>query len=308
MNNVPHETMDVNPSVLLCVRAATSLLAEDKVAAAKELVEHATKMEPDNTTLQQLLQEITVVEEKIKSKTQGNNLPLKTVAVNRTPAPAPANYIINDGNFWDNYVKKWKMSDKNKDLKYLGNEWRGEDIFISLLQRYSDPSLSALEIGCGGGRITSDAVKWFKHLYATDVSYEMLTKCREDVRENNISFHQSDGFTLDEFREGSIDTVYSHDVFVHFSALQVYPYFQEAKRILKKGGVGIVSFYNYAVHFGLFKEMSAKLYHQKKYPAHMRVHFITEEIIRIMLKDLGMEVVEIDSTNFLIVVFRKIDG
>lgn len=306
MNNVPQEIMNVNPSVLLCVRAATSLLAENKVTEAKELVERATKMEPDNTTLQQLLREITVTEEKIKSKIQGNNLHLNTAAVNHNPAPA--NYIINDGNFWDNYVKKWKKSEKNKDLKYLGNEWHGEKIFVSLLQRYSNPSLSALEIGCGGGRITSDAVKWFKHLYATDVSHEMLIKCSEDVRENNISFHKSDGFTLDEFREGSIDVVYSHDVFVHFSALQVYPYFQETKKILKKGGVGIVSFYNYAVHFDLFKEMSAKLYHQKKYPAHMRVHFITEEIIRIMLKDLGMEVVEIDSTNFLIVVFRKIDG
>lgn len=306
MSNVQHEIMDVNPSVLLCVRAATSLLAGNKVTEAKELVERATKMEPDNTTLQQLLREITVTEEKIKYRIQGNNLRLNTAAVNHNPAPT--NYVINNGNYWDNYVKKWKKSEKNKDLKYLGNEWHGEKIFISLLQRYSNPSLSALEIGCGGGRITSGAVKRFKHLYATDVSIEMLIKCSEDVREKNMSFHQIDGFTLDEFRDDSMDVVYSHDVFVHFAALQIYPYFQETKRILKKGGVGIVSFFNYAVHFDLFKEMSANLYRRKKYPSHMRVHFITEEIIRIMLKDLGMEVVEIDRTNFLIVVFRKIDG
>jgi hypothetical protein len=37
----------------------------------------------------------------------------------------------------------------------------------------------------------------------------------------------------------------------------------------------------------------------------MRVHFVTEEMVRTMLDELGLEAVEIDKTNFLIAVFRK---
>jgi len=37
----------------------------------------------------------------------------------------------------------------------------------------------------------------------------------------------------------------------------------------------------------------------------MRVHFVTEEMIRLMLEDLSLRVEETDRTNFLIPVFRK---
>jgi len=37
----------------------------------------------------------------------------------------------------------------------------------------------------------------------------------------------------------------------------------------------------------------------------MRVHFLTEEMLRKMLADLNLEIVEIEKTNFLITVFRR---
>jgi ubiquinone/menaquinone biosynthesis C-methylase UbiE len=214
-------------------------------------------------------------------------------------------YVLNDKHYWDKYVREWEKSEENKELKYLGNEWKGEDIFLSLLKKYSNHNHRALEIGCGGGRVTSTAVKLFKHLEATDVSKEMLRKCRESVKEPNITFHEIDGFTLKEFDDDSVDFVFSHDVFVHFSSLQVYPYFMEMKRVLKKGAVGLVSFYNFRVHFDLFKEMSLNYYNHRQIPYHMRIHFVTEEMLRIMLQDLKMGITEIDRTHFLIVAFCK---
>jgi hypothetical protein len=39
----------------------------------------------------------------------------------------------------------------------------------------------------------------------------------------------------------------------------------------------------------------------------MRHHFMTKEMLQTMMKDIGYEIIEVDSTNFLICVFKKID-
>lgn len=218
--------------------------------------------------------------------------------------PAQAGQV-NDGAFWDEYVRKWERSNQNEGLERVGNEWKNEEIFLGLLEKYASHDSTALEIGCGGGRITSRAVRWFKHVHACDVSKEMLRTNQDRLRADNVSYHLLDGFTLGEFADQSLDCVYSHDVFVHFSSLQVYPYFVEVKRVLKKGGVGIISWYNFSKHFPLFKEMSLQFNEQRVYPPHMRVHFVTEQMIGLMLEDLSLSLVEMDKANFLIAVFRK---
>jgi hypothetical protein len=93
-------------------------------------------------------------------------------------------------------------------------------------------------------------------------------------------------------------------VFVHFSSLQVYPYLLEIRRVLKPGGVGLISFYNFPRHFDLFKEMSIGYAKAHVYPPHMRVHFLTHEMLALMLADAGLREAEIDTANFLISVFQ----
>jgi len=73
-----------------------------------------------------------------------------------------------------------------------------------------------LEIGCGGGRVTSQGADWLGHIDAAGVSREMLRKCHESVDKKNIRYHHLDAFKLKEFKENSVDFIYSHDVFVHF--------------------------------------------------------------------------------------------
>lgn len=133
----------------------------------------------------------------------------------------------------------------------------------------------------------------------------MLRKCRENIGATNLSLQKTDGFTLKEFAGSSVDLVFSHDVFVHFSSLQVFPYLLEIKRVLRDGGTGIVSFYNFAVHFNYFKETSREFASRRVFPPHMRVHFTTEEMLRLMLEDVGLEILEVDKTNYLVVVFRR---
>ena len=229
---------------------------------------------------------------------------LKLIKMEQAVAARAAGQI-NDGTYWDNYVRQWEELDENRLLEHVGNEWKNEEIFLSLLEKYASPESSALEIGCGGGRITSKATRWFKHVYACDVSKEMLRKNRESVKGSNVSYHMLDGFTLGDFADESLDFVFSHDVFVHFSSLQVYPYFTEIRRVLKKNGIAIISFYNCITHFDLFREMSLQFNRDCVFPPHARVHFVTQEMINLMLEDLSLRVQETDVTNFLIPVFKK---
>jgi ubiquinone/menaquinone biosynthesis C-methylase UbiE len=112
--------------------------------------------------------------------------------------------------FWNQYVSDWEKSEKRKNVRYLGTEWKYEEDFFSLLQEYASSEMEALEIGCGGGRTTATGVKAFKHVYATDLSEEMLRKCRVAITAANVSFHKLDGFALKDFPDSNIDFVYSH--------------------------------------------------------------------------------------------------
>ena len=173
------------------------------------------------------------------------------------------------------------------------------------MQKYASSEKDALEIGCGGGRITATGVKLFKHVYATDVSEEMLRKSREAITVTNVSFHKLDGFTLKDFPDSNIDFVYSHDVFVQLSSIQLYPYLREIKRVLKDGGIGLVSCYDFVDQFELFKESSLKFWNQRRPPVYRRLHFVTEEMLRTMLGDLELQVLEVRKDRFLIVAFGK---
>jgi len=211
----------------------------------------------------------------------------------------------NNKEFWNKYVQDFESNPNNKQYQLLGQNWKGENIFIDLLKKYSNPIFTALEIGCGGGRITNIAKNLFAHIIATDISSEMIRKASTEVQSSKIKWLVSDGFTLDNITNTSQDFVYSHDVFVHFSSMQVYPYLVHIRRILKNNGIGILSFYNFTKHFNLFKNESLRFNKKHILPPSMRHHFITQEMLLIMLTDLGFEIIEFNVENFLIVVFQK---
>jgi ubiquinone/menaquinone biosynthesis C-methylase UbiE len=212
---------------------------------------------------------------------------------------------VNEELFWNQYVNDWEKSEKSKNVRYVGTEWKYEEDFLSLLKKCACSEKEALEIGCGGGRITATGVKLFKHVYAADLSNEMLRKCKEAIMAANVSFHKLDGFTLQDFADDTVDFVYSHDVFVQLSSIQVYPYFKEIKRVLKDGGIGLISCYDFVEQFKLFKQWSLKFWNERKFPVYRRLHFVTEEMLCTMLADLELQVLEVRKDRFLIVAFRK---
>lgn len=202
---------------------------------------------------------------------------------------------------WDDWAKRQDSS------KHVGEGRWKEEQFIFLLKEHASKEKEALEIGCGSGRIAVQIAPFFKHVYATDPSPEMLRRGGELVTSSNISFHLIDGYTLKEFKDASIDVVYSHEVFHLLTIYQDYSYFKEIKRILKDGGIAIISLYNFAAPytFETYKRKSLELWEKQLMPTISHSHFITREMIYIMLADLELKVLEMRQGKFLKVVFVK---
>ena len=206
--------------------------------------------------------------------------------------------------FWDKYARNVRATG-TRSYPYVGCDWHNEEDFISLLQQYAVLGARALEIGCGGGRITAAAAKLFAHVHAGDVSGEMLRECEAAITAPNVSFHKLDGFTLQEFADGSMDNVYAHDVFVQLSSIQVYPYLREIRRVLAPGGIGLVSCYDFVAQFEKFREISLRFWQARWPGSPRRLHFLTQEMLLAMLADVGVEVLQVHRGTFLTVAFRK---
>ncbi|MFH1393062.1 MAG: class I SAM-dependent methyltransferase [Patescibacteria group bacterium] len=102
---------------------------------------------------------------------------------------------------------------------------------------------SALEIGCGNGRMTQFISKNFKKVYAVDISSRMINLARQRLANfNNIEFLVSDGSEL-PVQDNIADFVFSYIVFQHFpSKTMIERNLREIKRVLKSNGIAKIQF------------------------------------------------------------------
>lgn len=110
-------------------------------------------------------------------------------------------------------------------------------------------TLKCFEIGCGAGRLTTGLAKRFKKVYGLDVSSVMVEKAREMVESQgvaeNVKLWTGDGVTLQPQKDSSVDVVYSCIVFQHIPDIDLQlGYLAEVGRILKPGGLFVISLYN----------------------------------------------------------------
>jgi ubiquinone/menaquinone biosynthesis C-methylase UbiE len=140
----------------------------------------------------------------------------------------------------DNKIQ-WNTYDWTK----LGEEWtRSAEWKQQLLNRFLLPNIPAgstvLEVGPGGGRWTEHLLERCARVYVVDVSERVLQVCRERFSQaNNIEFLLTGGHNLD-VADGSIDVVWSYDVFVHINPNDTRGYFEEFRRVLRPGGQAVI--------------------------------------------------------------------
>jgi SAM-dependent methyltransferase len=99
--------------------------------------------------------------------------------------------------------------------------------------------LSALEIGCGVGRMTRMLCRIFGHVTAVDVSREMIEGARVNLRDcENATLVLGDGATLSEVADASHDFAFSFIVFQHIPSIDVIrSYCREVFRVLRPGSL-----------------------------------------------------------------------
>ena len=98
---------------------------------------------------------------------------------------------------------------------------------------------TAVEIGCGVGRMTRWLAQDFGLVHALDVSAEMVTEAGRRLADcDNVRLHLGTGCDLKPVPDCAADLVFSYIVFQHIpSRAVIEDYVREAARVLKTGGV-----------------------------------------------------------------------
>jgi SAM-dependent methyltransferase len=100
-------------------------------------------------------------------------------------------------------------------------------------------SLSALEIGCGPGRLLVPLSQIFGRITGVDVSPEMIEMARRNLAGiSHAGAEVASGSDLAAFADDSFDFCYSYAVFQHIPSREVVlHYLREAWRVLKPGSI-----------------------------------------------------------------------
>jgi SAM-dependent methyltransferase len=114
-----------------------------------------------------------------------------------------------------------------------------------VVSRLSDPgSLTALEIGYGGGRLLNAAACFFGAAIGIDVHDEAtgVAALLAEQGRRNVELLSTDGHTV-PLADESVDFVYSFIVLQHLPSLAVFEsYLSEAHRVLRPSGVAQLYF------------------------------------------------------------------
>ena len=97
---------------------------------------------------------------------------------------------------------------------------------------------TAVEIGCGLGRICLALREHFDTVIGFDIAPEMLRQGEQLVKDSGVELRLTDGASLPGLDNASADMVLTFTVFQHIPDVEVIKaYIAEAGRVLKPGGV-----------------------------------------------------------------------
>jgi SAM-dependent methyltransferase len=150
------------------------------------------------------------------------------------------------GRFWDERAREDAMFfvDDREPYRSADEErfWaQGErdlDHVLGTLGARIEGGDTVVDLGCGVGRLTRVIAARASHVYAIDVSAEMLAQARRhNPQLGNVEWVHGDGATLQPIPDESADAVVSHVVFQHIPDPRItYGYVAEMGRVLRPGG------------------------------------------------------------------------
>jgi SAM-dependent methyltransferase len=139
---------------------------------------------------------------------------------------------------WDEFA--------DRDLVDEERFWRSgaalADNLLAHLGLRDATALSAVEIGCGNGRMTHRLAERFREVWALDISPEMIARARQRWGNlANVLWVANGGADLEPVPAASADVVLSFIVLHHVTDPEVVlSYVRDTARVLKPGGVAFL--------------------------------------------------------------------
>jgi len=129
----------------------------------------------------------------------------------------------------DEYFESGRENVRREILTDMGNVCQGKD----------PKQMTVLEIGCGSGRITRALSEIFGHVYAVDISGEMIRQATQSLHDRpNAHVFQNSGSDLTVLGDLQVDFAFSFIVFQHIPSRDVIrSYVREVHRLLRPGGL-----------------------------------------------------------------------
>jgi SAM-dependent methyltransferase len=144
---------------------------------------------------------------------------------------------LEDANFYVAFGRR--NQEQDEFLSTAAEVSSALEMEFSRLPPASPDRRSALEIGCGPGRLMRPMSRHFGEIHGVDISDEMIRLAGEQLKDiPHAHAHVTPDSTLSMFADGSFDFVYSYIVFQHIPDREVVlNYLREAGRVLKPGGI-----------------------------------------------------------------------
>jgi SAM-dependent methyltransferase len=144
---------------------------------------------------------------------------------------SPFGAILTDS---DGGMREWNLAE------FLATGQMDAQRFITDLERLA-PAVSrgsALDFGCGVGRVTQALAEYFDRVVGVDVAPSMISEARRlNVNAPNLSFVVNRAPHLRQFQSGAFDCIYCRLVLQHLRPRVVRRYIPELIRVLAPGGI-----------------------------------------------------------------------
>jgi SAM-dependent methyltransferase len=147
-------------------------------------------------------------------------------------------------NDWDvrageNAHKAIACDDAQNEAAFRASGERDVQLVLEGVPEILEAHQSALEIGCGTGRLLEPLSRHFDQVFGVDVSGEMVRRGQERLAHlPQVHFVETDGLGKLPFRDASFDFCFSYITFHHIPIKSVVrSYINETYRVVKAAGV-----------------------------------------------------------------------